>query len=63
MPYSRVFIYYKSILRKVSFDAPLFKKELQKAYAHLDYEEVLLLNRWVLQFLKNNPQLNNISLL
>jgi len=62
MPYSRGFFYYKSILRKVSFDAPLFNKELQKAYAHLDYEEVLVLNRWLLQFLKNNPQLNNISL-
>jgi len=61
MLYSRGFIFYKAVLRKVSFDAPLFYKELQKAYAHLEYDEVLLLNRWVLQFVKKNPQLNNPS--
>jgi hypothetical protein len=36
---------------------------LHKAYANLDYEEVLLLNRWVLRFLKQNPQLNNLSII
>ena len=63
MGYSRGFFYYKAILRKFSFAATLFHKELHKSYATLDYEEVLLLNRWVLRFLKQNPQLNNLSII
>lgn len=60
MGYSRGLIYYKLILKKVSFDATLFHKELQKAYDNLDNSEVLLLKNWVLSFLKQNPQLNNL---
>mgnify|MGYP001410335152 CR=1 FL=1 len=60
MGYSRGLIYYKLILKKVSFDSTLFHKELQKAYDNLDNSEVLLLNNWVLSFLKQNPQLNNL---
>ena len=63
MGYSRGFIFYKAVLRKVSFDATLFHKELHKAQANLDHAEVLLLNTWVLCFLKQNPQLNNISII
>ncbi|MGB1021010.1 MAG: hypothetical protein ACPGVF_07890 [Flavobacteriaceae bacterium] len=62
MPFSRGLYFYKSILRKVSFDSLLFNKELQKAYAHLDYEEVLVLNRWLVDFLKKNPQLTLLPL-
>ena len=63
MGYSRGFIFYKAVLKKVSFDATLFHKELHKAQANLDHAEVLLLNTWVLRFLKQNPQLNNISII
>lgn len=62
MAFSSGLFFYKSILRKVSFDATLFNKELQKAYANLDYEEVLVLNKWLLTFLKKNPQLTPLSI-
>lgn len=62
MAFSSGLFFYKSILRKVSFDATLFNKELQKAYANLDYEEVLVLNKWLLTFLKKNPQLTPSSI-
>ena len=40
---SRNLYYYKFILRKVSFDSALFRKELNKAYESLSYEETLIL--------------------
>ena len=39
--------YSKEVLRKVSFDISLFKKELQKAYQALLEEEVEELMTWV----------------
>ncbi|TXB67031.1 hypothetical protein FRY74_02270 [Vicingus serpentipes] len=39
--------YSKELLRKVSFDVKLFKKELAKAYQYLLEEEVEELKRWV----------------
>ena len=33
---SKIFKYHRSILKKVSFDAELFKKELIKAYRFLN---------------------------
>lgn len=42
--------YSKQVLRKVSFDVSLFKKELAKAYQNLLEEEVEELIQWV----KNN---------
>lgn len=39
--------YSKKVLRKVSFDVSLFKKELSKAYQHLLEEEVEELINWV----------------
>ncbi len=41
---SRNLYYYKIILRKVSFNSVLFRKELNKAYENLSYEDTLLLN-------------------
>ncbi len=53
------FKYTKSLLEKVSFNKRLFYKELDKAYDHLNYNESILLNRWVLSYIRRNPQLNN----
>ena len=39
--------YSKKVLRKVSFDVSLFKKELSKAYQYLLEEEVEELINWV----------------
>ena len=44
---SRNLKYCRSILKKVSFDADLFQKELIKAYGALDFEERLELRNWV----------------
>ncbi len=57
MPFSKTLYYHKQILRKVSFDAELFFKELEKAYDRLSYDESLLLNHWLVCFYKDNPQL------
>ena len=47
--------YYRIILRKVSFDADLFTKELKKAYQHLSKEDCSQLYTWTLIFIKKNP--------
>jgi inorganic pyrophosphatase/exopolyphosphatase len=39
--------YSKKVLRKVSFDVSLFKKELSKAYQNLLEEEIEELMNWV----------------
>ncbi len=39
--------YYKEILDKVSFDASLFRKELEKAFTALSEFEILKLKEWV----------------
>jgi len=39
--------YSKKVLRKVSFDVSLFKKELSKAYQNLLEEEIEELINWV----------------
>lgn len=41
-----MFEYTKTILRKVSFDSVLFKKELEKAMVHLSKEESFALKMW-----------------
>lgn len=41
--------YSKRVLRKVSFDVALFKKELAKAYQNLLEEEVEELIQWVVK--------------
>lgn len=38
--------YAKNILKKVSFSASLFEKELKKAIKYLIHREVVLLQRW-----------------
>ena len=55
---SSTFFFYKSILRKVSFDAALFRKELNKAITVLSKKEGVMLYRWALTFTKSNPDLS-----
>lgn len=45
----RMLIYTKTILRKVSFDGKLFRKELIKAMRILSEQDVEVLKRWVLR--------------
>tara|TARA_B100000575_G_scaffold167616_1_gene134083 strand:+ start:407 stop:616 length:210 start_codon:yes stop_codon:yes gene_type:complete len=52
------YFYYKSILRKVSFDTALFRKELNKALIVLSKKEGIMLYRWALTFTKSNPELS-----
>ena len=52
------YFYYKSILRKVSFDTALFRKELNKALIVLSKKEGIMLYRWALTFTKSNPDLS-----
>ena len=58
---SRNLYYYKFILRKVSFDSALFRKELNKAYENLSYDETLSLNKWVKSYAKKNNVLQDLN--
>tara|TARA_Y100001970_G_scaffold8326_1_gene9669 strand:- start:1489 stop:1668 length:180 start_codon:yes stop_codon:yes gene_type:complete len=58
---SRNLYYYKFILRKVSFNSILFRKELNKAYENLSYEDTLLLNKWVKAYAKKNNVLQDLN--
>lgn len=49
--------YTKTILKKVSFDAELFCKELKKAVKRLLPFEIEELRIWLLQFTSNKPEL------
>ncbi|HZH69676.1 MAG TPA: hypothetical protein VFD80_04415 [Flavobacteriaceae bacterium] len=53
-----MFDYTKAVLAKVSFDASLFCKELQKALNYLLPYEVEELKVWVDSLVQNNPNLN-----
>jgi len=49
--------YSKTVLKKVSFDAKLFIKELQKAVSMLLPEEVDELKLWLQQYITDKPEL------
>ena len=53
-----MFDYTKAVLAKVSFDANLFCKELQKALNYLLPYEVEELKVWVDSLVQSNPNLN-----
>ena len=53
------YFFYKSVLRKVSFNALLFEKELNKALLALTEKASLMLYRWALTFTKINPKLHS----
>lgn len=50
--------YTKAVLKKVSFDANLFCKELKKALQRLLPHEIEELKIWVNSLIQQNPQLN-----
>ncbi len=52
-----MFSYTKSILERVSFDAKLFCKELEKAIKNLLPYEIEQLREWLLHFTKEKPEL------
>ena len=49
--------YCKQILKKVSFDVTLFKKELEKAFRYLTPSEQQALRRWVNDFVSDRIEL------
>lgn len=49
--------YTKTILKKVSFNADLFYKEVNKALEHLLPHEVNELKIWLHEFTANKPEL------
>lgn len=53
------YFFYKSVLRKVSFNAVLFEKELNKALIVLTKKEGVRLYRWAFTFTKTYPELHS----
>ena len=53
-----MFEYTKTVLEKVSFNAELFKKELEKAVNRLLPYEVKELYLWLREFTLNKPELH-----
>ncbi len=49
--------YSKTVLKKVSFDAKLFCKEVQKAISKLLPHEIEELKLWLQQFTTDKPEL------
>lgn len=54
--------YTKSVLKRVSFDVSLFTKELEKACKVLLPYELEELTSWLLQFIKEKPELQQCML-
>lgn len=50
--------YTKTVLKKVSFDANLFCKELKKAIARLLPQEIEELKQWLERFITDKPELH-----
>ena len=50
-----------SILEKVSFDALLFSKELQKAMHTLTPPEIQILEKWFFDYLKSHTELDEFK--
>ena len=53
-----IYDYTKSVLERVSFDTALFCKELEKAVKLLLPYEIEELTAWLLNFIKEKPELN-----
>lgn len=49
----------KSVLKKVSFSADLFSKELEKAFKVLLPYELEELKAWLLKFIQEKPELQH----
>ena len=52
--------YYKQILKKVSFDVALFKKELEKSFKYLTPNEQRALRSWVSDFVSDKIDLQKV---
>ena len=59
---TRYLMYCRAILKKVSFDPELFKKELLKAYRLLSPKDQLALSAWVKEYVQNSKSLRMIVL-
>ena len=59
---TRDLMYCRAILKKVSFDPELFKKELLKAYRLLSRKDQLALCAWVKEYVQNSKSLRMIVL-
>lgn len=59
---TRDLMYCRAILKKVSFDPELFKKELLKAYQLLSPKDQLALSTWVKEYVQNSKSLKMIVL-
>jgi type IV secretory pathway TrbF-like protein len=59
---TRDLMYCRAILKKVSFDPELFKKELLKAYRLLSPKDQLALSAWVKEYVQNSKSLIMIVL-
>lgn len=59
----KIFDYTKSVLERVSFDASLFCKELEKALKVLLPYEIEQLTDWLLSFTKEKPELRDCLLI
>lgn len=53
-----MFEYTKTVLKKVSFDANLFCKEVKKAIQRLLPHEIEELRLWIINLTRQNPELN-----
>lgn len=53
-----MFEYTKTVLKKVSFNADLFRKELEKALNRLLPYEIEELKIWLHRFIANKPELH-----
>lgn len=58
-----IYNYSKSVLERVSFDSKLFCKELEKAVKMLLPYEIEELTIWLLNFVKEKPELNQCLLI
>lgn len=58
-----IFDHTKSVLERVSFDASLFCKELEKALRMLLPYEIEQLTDWLLNFTREKPELKNCLLI
>lgn len=59
---TRDLMYCRAILKKVSFDPELFKKELLKAYRLLSTKDQLALSAWVKEYIQNSKSLRMVVL-
>lgn len=55
--------YTKTVLKKVSFDAYLFCKELKKAISRLLPQEIEELKQWLERFINDKPELHQSLIL